>query len=213
MYILCAQLCAVAFVLCDDAVATASADGTARVWNLTSGVVLAESSHSFVSCLAFRSDGSLAVVGLYDYDVGVWDLMLWEWKSCREQGRLRAMGHVDVVSSVQFSPDGFKVLSASVDGTAKVWDLRKGELQHTYFTCRKSDSETGCVNHAEFTNGGRRVVTASDDNVLELWDSTTGAELSTLRGHTGPVTCCSVCGPLVASCSMDRTLRTWLLPL
>jgi tetratricopeptide (TPR) repeat protein len=67
------------------------------------------------------------------------------------------------VSHASFSPDGRRVVTASGDRTARVWDAETGQplsapLRHE-----------GGVSHASFSPDGRRVLTACDDNLTRVW--------------------------------------------
>ena len=63
-------------------------------------------------------------------------------------------GHEKTVFSAQFSPDGKRILTASNDKTARIWNLETGEVLATL----KHD---GFVNVAHFSPDGRRAVTTS----------------------------------------------------
>ena len=79
--------------------------------------------------------------------------------------------------SAVFSPDGRRILTASDDQTARIWDAASGE-QLTVL----SGHDEGVLG-AAFSPDGRRIVTASQDGTARTWDAATGRPLATLSGH------------------------------
>jgi WD40 repeat protein len=63
-------------------------------------------------------------------------------------------GHQSEVNSASFSPDGKRIVTASIDNTAKVWDI-SGKLIATL------TGHQELVNSASFSPDGKRIVTAS----------------------------------------------------
>ncbi|XXX81951.1 TIR domain-containing protein [Sorangium sp. So ce134] len=114
-------------------------------------------------------------------------------------------GHTWAVNACALSPDGQRIVSASVDRTLKVWDLATGELLSTL------DGRSGWVNACAISPDGQRIVSASSDGTLKVWDLATGELLSTLEGHSERVTSCAISpdGQRIVSASHDRTLRVW----
>ena len=80
-----------------------------------------------------------------------------------------------------FSPDGARVLTASEDKTARLWDAATGQ---ELVVLRGHEDR---VSSAVFSPDGARVLTASWDKTARLWDAATGQELQVLRGHEGAV--------------------------
>ncbi len=112
-------------------------------------------------------------------------------------------GHIDDVNSAIYNPDGNMILTASWDGTAKLWDLQGNEL--TSF-----EGHSGGVNSAVFNPDGDIVLTASEDGTAKLWDLQ-GNELASLEGHTGGVNSATFNpnGDRIITASGDRTAKLW----
>ncbi|MEL7505170.1 MAG: AAA family ATPase [Cyanobacteria bacterium J06554_6] len=127
---------------------------------------------------------------------------LWQaLRTVREKNRL--VGHHDWVLGARFSPDGCQLVSASDDGTARVWSAA-GEPLATLAGHR------GSVLDAVFSPDGRLIATASDDRTLRLW-TVAGEPLQTLNGHEGSVNnvAFSPSGQVLATASNDATLKLW----
>jgi WD40 repeat protein len=83
-------------------------------------------------------------------------------------------GHSGQVNSARFSPDGQKVLTASSDKTARIWDGRNGSET---LVLRTNNAD---VLSAEFSPDGLQILTISDDRRARLWDSRDGRSLAEL---------------------------------
>jgi WD40 repeat protein len=91
---------------------------------------------------------------------------LWDWASNREVARLT--GHAGRVTGLQFSPDGRWLATASLDGTAKLWEMPARRLAATF---APGKYKTG-MGVALFTPDGKSLVTAGDDRMIHVWDLT-----------------------------------------
>jgi WD40 repeat protein len=150
--------------------ATASQDGTAKVWEASSGKeiftfnVLADGG---VNWLVFSNDGKRIASASGDGQAQVWD-------ATTGRKLLTLSGHRDAVLSIAYSPDGKRLATASLDKTAKVWDAMTGKQLLSL------PGYSDCVTGIAFSPDGLRVATASCDNTVKVWDSGTGQELMTL---------------------------------
>ncbi len=115
------------------------------------------------------------------------------------------IGHTFYVVSVQFSPDGKKVVTGSWDKTARIWDAKNGILLHTL------EGHTDWVGLAVFSHDGSRIITASNDHLAKIWDASSGKLLHTLKGHTDWVNSIdfSPDDSLIVTTSSDHTARIW----
>ena len=115
------------------------------------------------------------------------------------------MRHEGVVISACFSPDGQRVLTASADQTARVWDAAADAPLGVPML------HEGGVNSASFSPDGQRVLTASEDQTARAWDAATGAPLGAPMRHEGRVSSASFSpdGQRVLTACHDKTARVW----
>jgi WD40 repeat protein len=111
-----------------------------------------------------------------------------------------------------FSPDGQRLVSASNDGTVKLWrwdPTRLGQPQEPVLELPVR--LIGFGNSAAFSSDSQRLVTAAEDCTVKIWDARTGDVLRTLRGHTQDVyaVACSPDGRWFASAGEDTTVALW----
>ena len=86
--------------------------------------------------------------------------------------------HRGMVISAQFSPDGKRIVTASWDNTAQVWDAQSG--QPLTEPMKHSDK----VRFAQFSPDGKRIVTASWDHTARVWDAQSGQPLTKPMKHS-----------------------------
>ena len=79
-------------------------------------------------------------------------------------------GHSNEVTAVAWSPDGRHILTASMDGTARIWDATTGD---TTLTLTHTDTVTAVA----WSPDGRHILTASMDGTARIWDATTGEQV------------------------------------
>ena len=113
--------------------------------------------------------------------------------------------HEGAVNFVEFSVDGQRLVSASDDGTARVWRADGSGKPEVL------KGHTEPVESAAFSPDGQRVVTASDDGTARVWRADGSGTPVVLEGHTKPVVSASFSpdGQRVVTASFDGTARVW----
>jgi WD40 repeat protein len=165
-----AEVTAVAFDAKGTRLASASWDGTVKLWNAdTREVLFTLRGHAGrIDGVAFSPDGRLVASASWDGTVKVWDAA-----TGKECYTLR--GHRGEVSSVAFSPDGQRLASASWDKTVKVWDATTRRL------LRKPLNHPDRVFSVTFSPDGRRLASGSD--AVRVWDVNSGDLLTTCNAN------------------------------
>ncbi|MDQ2828011.1 MAG: TIR domain-containing protein, partial [Chloroflexota bacterium] len=193
-------------------IVTASDDHTARVWDAATGAPLATmTGHTgTVETATFSPDGRRVVTASDDGTARVWNAA-----TGRLMTTLRGHGYITnqtmpggrdySVYDAAFSPDGKRVVTAGVDGKARVWDAATGRQLLLL------SGHTSWVYRAAFSPAGTRIVTAGGDGTARVWDAATGKPLSTLSGHTDAIysVAFSPDGTRIVTASNDRTARVW----
>jgi tetratricopeptide (TPR) repeat protein len=178
-------------------IATASEDGTARVWDAAGGqeLLTLKLRRGRVSDVAFSPDGVRLATADFQR------VRLWDAATGTE-----LLALVDrYVERVIFSPDGRHLATAGNDGTARVWD---GDAGAEILALK---GHISFVTGLAFSPDGSRLASASFDSTARIWDASTGAELLALKGHNGAVldVAFSPDGSRVATASADQTARIW----
>jgi len=119
--------------------------------------------------------------------------------------------HDALINDAQFSPSGSRLVTASRDQTARIWDTRTGEL-----VARPLPHE-GSVYCASFSPDGRRVITgatwvsATSNAAARVWHTTTGEPVTDWLSHSHSINdvAFSPDGRWVATACTDKTARVW----
>jgi WD40 repeat protein len=125
------------------------------------------------------------------------------WDATTGTELVTLFGHTEPVAQVAWSPTGDRILTASYDGTVKVWDP-----DPTLLTLAGLEDTVGCV---VWSLRGDRVAVGTGDGTAKVLDANTGEELVTFTGHTRNVWriqwACK--GERLFTCSADDTVRVW----
>ncbi|KAL5758008.1 hypothetical protein ACOSP7_020619 [Xanthoceras sorbifolium] len=132
---------------------------------------------------------------------------LWDWE--KDWGCTRIFeGHSHYVMYAAFNPiDIDTFVSASLDGTAKVWNIDSSAEK---FTWEAHSKGINCVNY--YMVGDKLyLITGSDDYTAKVWDDERKSCVKILEGHMHNVT--AACKhpelPIVITVSEDETVLIW----
>jgi WD40 repeat protein len=114
------------------------------------------------------------------------------------------MHHDDAVLSASFSPDGKKIVTASRDSKARIWDANSGATPSLVLPHPR------LVRRALFTSDGRHVFTICFDGIGRLWDAPSGQAVAHWRiEHADSINSAALSpsGKLIATGSNDGVVR------
>jgi WD40 repeat protein/Tfp pilus assembly protein PilF len=114
-------------------------------------------------------------------------------------------GHWSAVLDVKFAPDGKSVLSASHDGTVKLWDVESGNALRTFGAQGKE------MNAALFTPDGASIISAGKNGSVQVWGAADGALKRTLQERGPMLTTLDISadGKSLVGGSFDGKARVW----
>jgi WD40 repeat protein/energy-coupling factor transporter ATP-binding protein EcfA2 len=177
----------------------ATGKGSAQVWSRRTGKLwrtFPRRDGIWTASAVMSPDGrTLATAS--DDGARIWDVR-------RGVVRHRLRGQRDL-TDVAYSADGRLLVTASLDGTARVWRAATGAAAAVL---RGPPTR---LTSAAFSPGGREIVTTGYDRVARIWTVPSGRVVHTLRGHTSAVYGAAFTpdGRQVVTVGNDGTTRIW----
>ena len=168
----------------DDNHLAASGLGTARVWDIHSGELLmsfdVHNPTAAVWGIDISPDGKRLATASSNEDsfnpegtAAVWDI------STGEQ-LLSLQGHGNWITDINFSPDGSKLVTASTDGIAIIWDAQSGTRLMNF---NHDTEEWSPLWSAIFSPDGRYLAISGGEGLFQIWDLNKGRDSSEMRNH------------------------------
>lgn len=215
--------------------ATGSADGTAKIWDLTPAMLQSININDDSGGANDKQSSStpLKPLTLSGHTRGIndvaWspsrrylstasdDKTLRLWDASTSDALVEFKGHLAFVFSTHFSPVSDLMASGSFDSTVKLWDVRSGSCVSTL------PAHSDPVTSVRFNYDGTCVASGSHDGLVRVWDTAAGQCLKTIVGeekHGGAGG--SAAGGLAVGCvtfspngkyllsgSLDGKVRLW----
>jgi transducin (beta)-like 1 len=199
-------------------IASGSADGTCRLWNMPTGmssqasktagggqpIILqhgdAMSAECDVTAISWSPNGTMMATGCSDGCGRLWD----------RSGQLMQLlrGHQGPVFTTKFSPSGARLLTASVDKSVMVWNPQSGEVEGRFMVHEEPLLDADWRNDTSFAS-------CSTDRNIVVCAMDQSQPVATFRGHQKEVNAIKwdPSGSLLASCSDDCTAKIWSVQL
>jgi hypothetical protein len=189
---------------------TADPAGLIELWNVGHEEIhkirKIGASLEIINRVSISPDGRFVAAAIGDINGAEGQAKVWASETGKEL-ELHGEQHRGGVIAVTFNSSGERMVTASADDTAQVWEVASGQkiggpLLHT-----------ADVLHAAFSADDRFVVTTSMDQTAVIWDWLHGQKLATLQ-HDSFVNHASFSDDgryLVTACH-DNFARMWYLP-
>lgn len=178
--------------------------GQLLVWEWKSETyVLKQQGHFFdLNVLDYSPDGQIVATGSDDNKLKLWNTTTGFCYVTFSQ-------HTGPITGVKFTSNGSAVLSASLDGTVRAFDLDR----YKNFRVLSTPNPVQFISLALDPSGQIVCAGTLDPFSIFVWSLQTGRLTDVLSGHEGPVTSLSFSAGsgelMLASASWDHTVRLW----
>ena len=154
---------------------TASMDLTSKIFDIETGksTMTLEGHSDVVFKASFNNDSKMVLTGSYDKTCKIYDVqnggVLFDFKE-----------HNKEISNCFFNPkDNNIIISSSLDGLTKIYDIRIGENSLKTFDDH-SKKEILC---SDISSNGKYLITGGADNLINLYDIEKMEIIHSLEGH------------------------------
>lgn len=191
----------VAFTPAGNLAATASFDGTVKLWDAKTGKLvrtLEAGRNQKLRWLDISPDGALVAAGPLEHELRIWDTAT---GAVRQSLRLPQLQFSDFafVDSARILVSG-----ASVHGQLELWDVNSAKVVRNF-------SGSADIGKMVLSPDRQTVAVETKQNVIELWNIESGARIRQFRGHQDSVYALAFHpdGKTLVSAGQDNTMRFW----
>jgi WD40 repeat protein/serine/threonine protein kinase len=187
----------------DGRVVAADARGRLRVYDTDRGAVLADLAVPTRVRLLRPSPDGLTLITIPRFTGEAVPPLLWDLERYRFLAPLE--GHIGFVYSARFVLEGYEIVTAGADGTARVWDGHTGRLRQTY------RGGSRFLADATLTPDGSMIIAGDGDGLLHFWD-VTGPPLWKLQAHKSHVVGIHFEGDDIVTRGFGGEVSRWTIP-
>jgi len=188
-------------------VATASYDGTVKIWNADSGdlIVTCEGPTQEIEWACWHPKGNVIIAGSTDATIWMW------WAPTGKTMQVFG-GHGGTVSAGNFTAAGKLIATGADDGSVIVWDPKGGMQKHSLINCHQGSTVVCLVPYPDEEKS--LIMTGAEDGSCKVISAENGKVLQTLLGHEKSVE--AICFnkldsplPLFATGDLSGKLAIW----
>lgn len=114
-------------------------------------------------------------------------------------------GHTGKITSIAFSCNGLKMVTASRDLSLIIWDTFSYKQLQVLHACHKDWINSCCFSDTS----PDYLITGSNDLTLKLWDLKSGTAKTTFKGHTSSINFVAFSKGCVVSAAFDGSVKVW----
>jgi WD40 repeat protein len=162
--------CGLAWSLDGQQIASAFSDGEIQVWQVSTARRSALYQHvqlhkyKYVRIIAWSPDGKLiaSAEGGNESDFEETDCTIEVWDVVSGKNVMDYTHHLGAVNAVAWSPDAKQIASGGDDGSIRVWGVRYGRYEYTYW-------HGSSVTAVAWSPDGSRIASANSSGSLRVW--------------------------------------------
>ncbi len=124
-----------------------------------------------LTTLRVDPQGKYAAAGAEDLDVQLWDLTT--------KDRQTLKGHKSWVRSMDFTPDGHRLLTACWGGEIHIWDVTKPQAKRV----QTLKAHQGAARFVRVSPDGTLLATCGNDLLVKVWNLSDGKLVHQFAGH------------------------------
>jgi WD40 repeat protein/serine/threonine protein kinase/tetratricopeptide (TPR) repeat protein len=183
--------------------ASASEDGTVKLWKAATGQEVATLRGLMASMwhtMSWSPDSRRLACVAANQTIDLWDVEI--------GAKIAHFPDTEGAHAVSWSPDGkLLAVAGSWNGVIRLWNADTGRR------IARLQGHTDTVYAMCWSPDGKHLASAGHDHTIRVWDAATARGTAVFRGHTAPVMAVtwSPDGQRLASASEDQTVRLWSL--